>query len=472
MSGDGSGDRGLLHGYAVLTAVATFLLLIAGGLVTSTGSGLSVPDWPLSYGGWFPPMVGGILYEHGHRMIAGLVGLMVLVLAAWLWRAEPRVWVRRLGEAALVAVILQALLGGLTVLLLLPPAISIAHAVLGQAIFCLAVCLSWCTSPRWTERPASFSDATCPSLRALGLMAACLVLAQVFLGALVRHTGRAVGAHIFGAAALLLVTGWFVMRAAALRSLRPHAWRLMGLVALQLVVGGVVFTHRASVALRTAHQALGALVLAQAILLAWQTIRYSSRSARARPWRRWIGAYAELTKARLSGLVLLTTAVGFWLGMREPAEMGRLLPLCAGMALVVGGAHALNQWLEREWDALMERTRRRPLPSGQLSPETACRFGMGMSLAGIVVLAVAVNLLSATLAAIAWALYLLVYTPLKRRTPLCTLVGAIPGALPPMIGWAGARHALGVEAWVLFALLFIWQLPHFLALAVLYREDY
>ncbi|MBI2495021.1 MAG: protoheme IX farnesyltransferase [Candidatus Omnitrophica bacterium] len=251
---------------------------------------------------------------------------------------------------------------------------------------------------------------------------------------------------------------------------RSHRLRLHALLGAQLVLGLAVLAHRSAVGLRTAHAALGSLLLVQAVVLAWEIARRAPRRSPSAASR--MRDYLELTKARLSGLVLLTTAVGFWLGMKEPAQVGRLLPLCAGTALVVGGANALNQWLEREWDALMERTKRRPLPAGQLSPETACRFGMGMSLAGIVVLAVAVNLLSATLAAIAWALYLLVYTPLKRRTPLCTLVGAIPGALPPMIGWAGARHALGVEAWVLFAILFIWQLPHFLALAVLYREDY
>jgi protoheme IX farnesyltransferase len=182
--------------------------------------------------------------------------------------------------------------------------------------------------------------------------------------------------------------------------------------------------------------------------------------------------YLELTKPRLSGLVLVTTAVGFWLGMGALEQLGGLIPVCIGTALVVGGANALNQWIERVPDALMHRTKQRPLPSGRISPEAAFRFGMATSLAGIIFLGLAVNAFSATLAAISWASYVLVYTPMKRRTPLCTLVGAIPGALPPMIGWVGARNALTFEAWALFTLLFIWQLPHFLALAVLYRDDY
>ena len=182
--------------------------------------------------------------------------------------------------------------------------------------------------------------------------------------------------------------------------------------------------------------------------------------------------YLELTKPRLSALVLVTTGAGFWLGMQQPQRLWSLGPAMLGTALVIGGANALNQWSERSLDALMHRTRSRPLPSGRLDPVSACRFGIALSMAGVVLLALAVNWLSALLAAVSWASYVLVYTPLKRRTPFCTLVGAVPGALPPIIGWASARGTLGVEAWTLFTILFLWQLPHFLALAVMFRDDY
>ena len=182
--------------------------------------------------------------------------------------------------------------------------------------------------------------------------------------------------------------------------------------------------------------------------------------------------YLELTKPRLSALVLVTTGAGFWLALRSPDQLPLVWPALIGTALVAGGANALNQWMERVPDALMHRTQHRPLPSGRLSPDAALRFGMGISLAGLLILAVSVNPLSTLLAAVSWASYVLIYTPLKRYTPLCTLVGAIPGALPPMIGWAAAHGTLGAEAWALCAILFVWQLPHFLALAVLYREDY
>ena len=468
----------MLHRYASLTALATFLLLIAGALVTSTDSGLAVPDWPLSYGTWFPPMVGGIAYEHGHRMVAGAVGLMILVLALWLWKVEPRRWVRRLGYAALGAVLSQAVLGGLTVLWLLPPQISIAHAVLGQTVFCLVVCLAWCTSLAWTAGAQPVQDRRRPALSRLGMAVALLAWIQLVLGAVIRHTGSAVSWHVVGAFSLAALSGWVARRAWSVRREAPSvwtfAWRLAGFVVLQVGVGASVWRHRGAVALRTGHVALGALVLAQAVVLAWETRRRAATGASdgsAGPRDRLVD-YLALTKPRVSGLVLLTTAVGFWLGMRPATPLALLARSCFGTALVVGGANALNQWMERGPDALMQRTRRRPLPSGRLAPEAAFRFGLLLSVAGLALLATAVNMLSACLAAVAWGTYLLAYTPMKRRTPLCTLVGAIPGALPPMIGWAGSRGALTTGAWALFAILFVWQLPHFLALAVLYREDY
>ena len=281
MSGQ-STTRRAIYRYTCITVVATFLLLIAGGLVTSTGSGLAVPDWPLSYGMWFPPMVGGILYEHGHRMIAAVVGMMVLVLAVWLWKAEPRRWVRRLGYSALLAVIVQAFLGGLTVLLLLPPQVSIAHACLGQSVFCLVVCLAKSTSPAWVHEPARVEDQRTGSARRLSLVVAVLAIFQLFLGAVVRHTGEGVFIHMGGAFALFVAVGWLVARLTRLRRRMPAAWRsvwhLFGLVGMQIALGLLVFTNRGSVALRTGHVAVGALLLARAVVLTWETLRQSSSS--------------------------------------------------------------------------------------------------------------------------------------------------------------------------------------------------
>ena len=190
------------------------------------------------------------------------------------------------------------------------------------------------------------------------------------------------------------------------------------------------------------------------------------------PLRQGLSDYLELTKPRLSLLVLATTAVGFWLGVRRVEELARVTPLLIGTAFVVGGANALNQWLERVPDGLMKRTQHRPLPAGRLAPEAAFRFGVALSAGGIACLALAVNERCAMLAAASWASYVFLYTPMKRWTACCTLLGAVPGALPPVIGWVGARNAGGAQAWALFAILFVWQLPHFLSLALLYRDDY
>jgi len=193
-----------------------------------------------------------------------------------------------------------------------------------------------------------------------------------------------------------------------------------------------------------------------------------SRAADKSAW----AVLSELFKTRLTTLVLLTTFVGFYAGGRGPLAYGLLLHTMLGTALLAAGASALNQLLERDYDAKMRRTQDRPLPSGRLTPEAALLIGGVCAGAGLIHLALAVNPLTAWLGALTLASYLLVYTPLKRRTTLNTAIGAIPGALPPLMGWTAARGAISGEGWCLFATLFFWQLPHFLAIAWIYREDY
>jgi len=183
-------------------------------------------------------------------------------------------------------------------------------------------------------------------------------------------------------------------------------------------------------------------------------------------------AFAELGKPRVVVMVLITTFVGFYLGSQGLTDYLRLLPTLIGTALAAAGTLALNQYIERDVDAQMHRTRQRPLPDGRLQPYDALAFGVATTLAGLVYLAFAVNALSAAVTAFTTVSYLFFYTPLKRRTPLCSIVGAVPGALPPLTGWTAARGGFGVEAWILFAILFLWQLPHSLAIARLYRDDY
>ena len=186
----------------------------------------------------------------------------------------------------------------------------------------------------------------------------------------------------------------------------------------------------------------------------------------------WAAVLADLVKARLTALVLLTTFVGFYLGERGTVHYLLMLHVLLGTALVASGAAALNQLLEREYDAKMRRTASRPLPSGRMQPATVMLIGGICSAVGLIYLALLVNLLTSVVGAVTLVSYLFIYTPLKRVTWVNTLVGAVPGALPPLMGWTAARNELSGEGWALFAILAFWQIPHFMAIAWLYREEY
>jgi cytochrome c oxidase assembly protein subunit 15 len=291
----------MLHRFAVLVAAATFVLILAGGMVTSTGSGLAVPDWPTTYGysmfGFpFSKMVGGIFYEHGHRLIASTVGCLMIVLAFWLWRQDPRRWVRRLGGLALLAVVTQGMLGGLTVLFFLPDAISIGHAALAQIFFCLTVTLALVTSQGWTrgsDEAQGTSDKQ-SRLRRLAATTTALIYAQILVGAVVRHTGAGlaipdfplvfggllppewtaaiaihfvhrVGALVVGAA--ILATIVHVRRTSASPELRRPAALLSVLVVVQIGLGGwTVLSERLAI-VNTLHVGTGALLLATSLVL-------------------------------------------------------------------------------------------------------------------------------------------------------------------------------------------------------------
>jgi len=201
--------RPAVHRYAVFTACSTVLLLVAGALVTSNDAGLAVPDWPTSFGTFFPPMVGGIFYEHGHRMVATFVGLVTIGLAVILWKSESRRWMRNLGFLALAAVVVQGLFGGLTVLLRLPPAVSIVHATLAQIFFCITVAIAVFTSRWWVGQAPEASglpvldEADGAPLRSLSLWLAGVTFVQLTLGAAARHNAFGILPHLVGAAAVL-----------------------------------------------------------------------------------------------------------------------------------------------------------------------------------------------------------------------------------------------------------------------------
>jgi heme o synthase len=201
----------------------------------------------------------------------------------------------------------------------------------------------------------------------------------------------------------------------------------------------------------------------------------SVESVGVSPWmlvRKRALDYLALTKARVVLMVLITASVGFYLASPEPLNWLLLCHTLIGVALSAGGTLALNQYLERDLDARMLRTKERPLPEGRLQPSEALGFGVAITASGLIYLALLVNPLSGLVTAVSVGSYLFLYTPLKQMTPLCVMIGAVPGALPPVTGWVAASGQWSLEAWVLFAILFFWQIPHSLSIAVLYREDY
>lgn len=265
-----------LHVYALFVACAGFLVVVAGGLVTSTGSGLSVPDWPLSFGRFFPPMVGGVLFEHGHRLLAGLVGLLTFILVGAIWFGDRRRDVRIIAGAAVATVFAQALLGGLTVLLRLPPAVSIAHACLGQTFFCLLVCLAVLTGE--SPSPAPGGPLEVRRLQRLGVMTTIFMYWQLIAGATLRHSGLSWAFHLHLLGALLVTVHVILLAKRAFRrfSHRPDlcawAFALIGLLGFQLVFGFYAW-RTGWVAVTTVHVGIGALLLASSVVLTMQSYR-------------------------------------------------------------------------------------------------------------------------------------------------------------------------------------------------------
>ncbi len=295
-----------LRRFAKLVAGATFVLIFIGGLVTSTESGLAVPDWPTTYGHFmfsFPlsQMVGGIVYEHGHRMVASVVGMLMVILAFWLWLKEPRPYVRRLGFIALLAVIAQGVLGGITVLFLLPIGVSVAHGTLAQTFFCMTIALALFTSAEWRQPPAKVEDSRRPSLQTLTVATTAAIYVQLILGAVMRHTksGLAIPdfplafgglippfdsakivihfAHRIGALVVTILAVWTIARIVLnyrheKKLLRP-ALLLAGAVAAQITLGAFTIWTQKAVVITTAHVATGALILGTSLVLALRAYR-------------------------------------------------------------------------------------------------------------------------------------------------------------------------------------------------------
>jgi protoheme IX farnesyltransferase len=485
----------LVHRFAIVTAVATYLLILIGGLVHGTGSSLACPDWPTCYGTMMPKMEGGVLVEHSHRLAAGTVVILTLALAALLTRsASPEARrLRPFGWLAVGLVFAQALLGGITVLLRLPTPVSTAHTATSLLFFMTVLYIAARSRP--ASAVAAPREALPPAAVVLAIVSAVSVYFQMVLGGLVRHSGAALActdvplcrgavwpdAHptvLIQALHRLnaLVAGGLVVASSltTLRSARGrHDLRALALVG-PLLVGVQIFLGVRAVqtfldlATVEAHLAVATALLAVQVLV----VLRGRPSAAPAPWHLdWVSGVVRLGKPRITGLVIVTFLGGLWLAPGA-IDHWRVIMTLVGTVLLVAGANAFNMFMERDVDPLMDRTRDRPLPRGTVSPEIALTFAAAMACSSIPLLFLGGNLLTGVLGFVALFSYVAVYTPMKRHSGAALFVGAIPGAIPPLMGWTAVTNRIDPPGLVLFAILFLWQIPHFLAIAIYRAQDY
>ncbi len=490
----------VIHGLAVAAAAATYLLILIGGLVHGTGSSLACPDWPTCYGTMMPKMEGGVLVEHSHRLAAGSVMILTLVLTISMYVSKQPLHrrLRPIAALAMSLVVVQALLGGITVLLRLPTPVSTMHTGVSLLFFLTTFYLAVRSRPPRAESDTRALPDPLPARAVwLALVSAVAIYFQMVLGGLVRHSGAALACtdlplcrgsiwpdahptvlihvmHRMNAmvvAGLVLASSIVTFRQARGRAgLRALAVIAPVLVGVQIALGVLAIVSFLDLVTVESHLAVATALLATqvgVVLLGRRVELVAAPPIRAR----FILDLIRLTKPRITALVVATFAGGVWLAPGGMARW-RLVMTLIGTALVVSASNAINMFLERDQDRLMDRTRARPLPEGRLSPEAALVFGSALACASLPLLFLAGNALTGVLAAVAFISYVAVYTPMKRQSPAALFVGAIPGAIPPLMGWTAATGHLDAPGLVLFAILFLWQIPHFLAIAIFRAEDY
>ena len=498
-----------VHRFAKFVVAWTVLLFIAGALVTSNDAALSVPDWPKSFGTWFPSLrmlAGGAFFEHSHRVIAGCLGIFTLALAILIWMKDSRRWLRWFGFIAVAGIAVQAVLGGEVVRQLLHYWLPVIHACFAQIVFGALLAIAVFTSRWWVTEHPQLADTGSPSIHTVAIANAEVIFLQVVLGAGFRHQEIPVWPHIargvcgYGhgdldrdcaAQAVWGVAGTFACADSTARDIwhSVFAGSRSLLVANRYRGSGATYAGDGVV---DGHPYRGGCVVVRVFgvhcfdLLPDRSARQGScrRGAAAggclvstaRTTELALGsranAYVALTKPDVSFLVLMTTAAGYYMGARGPVNWLNMVQTVFATMLIAAGTAALNHYIERESDRYMRRTASRPLPSGVLQPGEALAFGVALSVAGALDLYLTAGPLAAGLGVATCLSYLLAYTPLKKRTVWATFVGAFPGAIPPMIGWVAASGSLDRGAWMLFGILFFWQFPHFHAIAWMYREDY
>ncbi len=496
---------------AVAAALATYLLIVVGGLVRATDSGLACPDWPLCFGGWLAPPELHAWIEHTHRLIAELVVGPLVAAVAFITIFTPRRRDRRMLIAAIgagILVIIQAWLGGQVVIQQLSAELVSAHLAMALTVLALAIFIADRAVSGALPRRVGRSPTS------LVVLTGAAIFAQMLLGSWVTGIGAGLAFTDFplmngspwpsvvvieqavqvahralavAVALLVLWTAYQVRRRFAADRPRRLAGLAVLLVLVQLVLGAANVWSRLSALFVVPHLAVGAALWA-AIVLLYLAMRRMPAEEPSRRWREaatapgdagapgrgdTLRAYVALTKPRIIELLLVTTVPTMVLAQRGLPSVWLMAAVVLGGSLAAGGANAINMYLDRDIDDLMRRTRHRPLPRGAVSPGRALAFGIGLSVVSFVWLALTVNLLSALLAASAIAFYVFVYTLwLKRTTPQNIVIGGAAGCVPVLVAWAAVTGTVQVPALVLFAIVFYWTPPHFWALALRYRSDY
>jgi protoheme IX farnesyltransferase len=490
---------------AVAAAVATFVLIAAGGLVRATDSGLGCPDWPLCFGDWVPPADLHAWIEHTHRLIAAVfVGPLVAAVGLVTVFSARRRDLPLLGAAIVagILVIVQSLLGAAVVLQGLAAELVTAHLGMALTVFAATIFIG----ERAVHGPMPAVTAR-PGLTRLVAFTALAVFAQMLLGSWVtgHRAGLAYGdfplmdgsllpvvatteqaIHLAHRLLSIVVVGfvvwtWLSVRRSTDAALpRWLAGWMLALVLVQIALGGLNVISRLSAVFVVPHLAVGAALWALSVwlFLSGRRLRVTARPASVAAPREpgpidTVRAYVALTKPRIIELLLVTTVPTMVLAQRGVPSLWLIAAVMIGGTLAAGGANAINMYVDRDIDDVMRRTRHRPLPRHAVGPSHALAFGIVLSVVAFAWLTVTVNLLSALLALSATAFYVFVYTLwLKRTTPHNIVIGGAAGCVPVLVAWAAVTGEVGLPAIVLFAVVFYWTPPHFWALALRYRGDY
>ena len=499
-----------------VTVVVTFALITIGGLVRATESGLGCPDWPLCHGQIIPPFEYHVLIEYSHRLTASVVGLLVVACAALVWfKHRESAGLKRLMAVAVVALIVQVILGGITVLTELPAPIVTAHLFAAETLFAMLIVAALIARPATTALQAARKHPYFNTVLAMAAVSMVILLT---------------GTYIVGSGASAVCTSWplctsdwlpnfglqwehmahrliaglggLYIIVAALRARRykgqSRALAGMGMGAAALVVAQVLagaanpwfrFVPAAQIIHLSLASALWGHLIAMAVVAA--RLKFEPGEESAAPddgvgdaseagassasggLRTVISDYVALTKPKVMSLLLVTAFGGMVLAAEGLPGAGLIATVILGGALASGGASALNHWLDRDIDRLMARTATRPVASERVSGKQALVFGLILNVLAFALLWWGANLLAALLAMGGSVFYVLVYTKwLKRTTTQNIVIGGAAGAVPPLVGWAAVTGGLTLPAFYLFAIIFFWTPPHFWALALLIRRDY